>query len=629
MKTWLTAGSLRSLVMILSRKKKRLIAQGCDVIAVPIVLWAAYAMRLSDWWPAFWLVNGSYIFVILPLLAIPIFAKLGLYRVITRAVGLGFLKLSALASGLAALAIYGLMYFLDLKIPRSVPIIFGLSFWAYITSSRLTAKHFLDWLVSKDTPKENVLIFGAGSAGTELVYSLGHGSNIAVKGFIDDDPMLQGATVFGSEIFPRDQIRILVERHSIRTILLAIPSASRSQRRDIIETFEDLPVKVKTVPTMSEIVRGARIESLKDIELNDLLGRDPVPPNPDLISRSIFKKSICVTGAGGSIGSEISRQCLLAGARRLVIFEISEYALYTIDQILNELRLQEGIDCDIVPVLGSVTNQELVDRTFKLYQVETVYHAAAYKHVPLVEANPIEGLHNNLFGTQVTATAAMNNGVDRFILISSDKAVRPTNVMGASKRVAELIVQDLAIQENQMTIFTMVRFGNVLGSSGSVVPLFKKQIEYGGPITVTDPNVSRFFMSVAEASSLVIQAGSMAKGGEVFLLDMGQSILIAELAKLMISLSGLSLKTDDRPNGDIEIRFTGLRPGEKLKEELLIDGSADPSDHPKIRLIRELGIARKDLKILIQGLERAVRNSDEKSLMDLLMDPAIGFTRAK
>jgi FlaA1/EpsC-like NDP-sugar epimerase len=628
MKNGWPGGSLGPLVIDLSRRTKRLIAQGCDFIAIQIVLWAAYAMRLSDWWPSSWLIAGSYVFIILPLLAIPIFAKLGLYQAITRAVGPGFLKLSTLATGIAVLEIYGLMYWLELQIPRSVPIIFGLSFWVYLTSSRLTAKHFLVWLTSDRIVKENVLIYGAGSAGTQLVYSLGQGSDIAVRGFVDDDPKLQGATLFGLEIFPRDEIKTLIKRKNIGTILLAIPSASRSQRRGIIESLKDLPIKIKTIPSISEIISDTRIESLKDIDLNDLLGRDPVPANPDLISRSILKKSICVTGAGGSIGSEISRQCLLAGAKRLVIFEISEYALYLIDQNLKSLCVREGLECEIVPVLGTVINKELIDRIFRLYEVQTVYHAAAYKHVPLVELNPFEGLHNNLFGTQVTATAAMDNGVERFILISSDKAVRPTNVMGASKRVAELVLQELAIRGDQGTIFSMVRFGNVLGSSGSVVPLFKKQIEHGGPVTVTDPRVRRFFMSVAEASSLVIQAGSMAKGGEVFLLDMGQSILIADLAKLMISLSGFSLKTDERPDGDIELQFTGLRPGEKLTEELLVDGSSAPSEHPKILSTREVGMPAKDLKILVQGLERAVRNSDKKSLLCFLKDPAIGFTEA-
>ncbi|MEK9848527.1 MAG: nucleoside-diphosphate sugar epimerase/dehydratase [Rhodospirillaceae bacterium] len=615
----------RYLILNLSRSAKRIVMMVTDAVAITIILWIAYSMHIADWKFQLWLDHERLILFFIVPVAISVFTALGIYNVLMRAVGYRFISLVAISTLCVVLALYSLAFLTEVEIPDLMPIIFGMIQWAYLCASRLIAQRLFFWLTKGYSLQQGVLIYGAGSAGRQLFSSLERAPDLKVKGFIDDNPELQGATIAGVKIFSLFETGPLIKRESIKAILLALPTASRDQRRKIFSSLKVYPVKIKTIPTISEIVDGVEIGFLKDIDLDDLLGRDPVAQDQFLISKSVYKKSICITGGGGTIGSQIAQQCVKNGARRLIIVENSEYALYGIEQKLGELLTQEAIDCELVMVLGSVTKKGFLGKIFLDYGVETVYHAAAHKHVPLVELNPFEGVYNNSFGTQAAAMAAMDNGVKNFVLISSDKAVNPTNVMGASKRVAELILQDLAAQKGHQTIFSIVRFGNVLGSSGSVVPLFKEQIERGGPLTVTHPDITRYFMSAVEASSLVIQAGSMAKGGEVFLLDMGKPVLIKDLAELMVKLSGLSLKTPETPEGDIAIEYTGLRRGEKLFEELLIGGSALKTDHPKIYFAHEEMVSGEVLKRFFEDLEAAIETSNTEKLKKVLKMMVPGY----
>lgn len=477
--------------------------------------------------------------------------------------------------------------------------------------------------------KKKVLIYGAGSAGRQLALALRSSESHHVVGFIDQDKTIVGTMIMGLNVYDALIIDNIVEKYNVGQVLLAIPSASRAKRKQILGSLMHLSAEVLTIPNMEDIVEGrAKIDELKDVEVEDLLGRDPVSPQQSLMEANIKDKVVMVTGAGGSIGSELCRQIVRQKPKALVLFELSEFGLYQIDRELNNLVEREGLSLQVIPLLGSVQRINRLATTMKSFNVQTVYHAAAYKHVPLVEYNVVEGVRNNIFGTYYAAKAAIEAKVESFVLISTDKAVRPTNVMGTTKRVSELGLQALATQQNALengTRFCMVRFGNVLGSSGSVIPLFKKQIAVGGPVTVTHEDIIRYFMTIPEAAQLVIQAGAMGKGGDVFVLDMGEPVRIADLARNLIQLSGLEVKNSDNPYGDIAIEFSGLRPGEKLYEELLIGDNVQETAHPRIMTALETYLPIDEYLELLEKLDHACHNFNHAEIRQLLLDAPTGF----
>ena len=609
----------------LSRQMKRSIMIASDLVLLPFALWAAVILRLGIWPPHF---NGLVSMMLMaPLVAIPVLMRLGLYRAITRyaedhvlitvvkGVTLSVLILSA------ADALFGID-----GLPRSAFLIYwGISV-IYITSSRMLVRAYF----RKDTwsgceARRVVLIYGAGETGIKLAAALSAGNHIVVRAYIDDKLELQGSDIAGVRVFSLKSLDMLFAHEDIDSVLLAIPSTSRKRRSEIIRALAQYKVPVKTIPSMLDLVNGlATVDEIREVEIEDLLGRDAAQPVNRLLKQCIEGKTVMVTGAGGSIGSELCRQILIHGPTQLVLFEKSEFALYQIEQELNLANLAQGRDIKLVPILGSVTHQNRVEHVMRAFHVQTVYHAAAYKHVPMVEHNMIEGVLNNVFGTWRTAEAAKSAGVETFVLISTDKAVRPTNVMGASKRFAELVLQALS-REGGFTRFCMVRFGNVLGSSGSVVPLFKKQIENGGPLTVTHPEITRYFMTIPEAAALVLQAGAMGQGGDVFVLDMGVPIKIAELARKMIHLSGMEVRDDLNLEGDIEIQFSGLRPGEKLYEELLIGDNVTGTEHPLIMRAEEMELPWSFLQKKLQQVDVASHQFDCQTVMDVLLEVVDGY----
>lgn len=487
---------------------------------------------------------------------------------------------------------------------------------------------FLQWKSRSHDSLKKVVIYGAGAAGAELAETLQVGHEFLPVAFIDDKHALHGSEIRGLKVYPTSELDELINKCGAGEVLLAVPSAPRARRRAIMEFLQSKPIHVRTVPDLSEIVSGrSQVHELKDISIEDILGRDPIPPNELLLKACITGKTVMVTGAGGSIGSELCRQILKLRPLRLILFEACEFALYTIDQELKKYRAsrrKELWKVKIIPLLGTVTNQRKVELIISTFGVNTLYHAAAYKHVPLVEYNPIEGVKNNIFGTWRTAAAARKQGVDTFVLVSTDKAVRPTNVMGATKRMAELVVQGLA-RQTQSTRFSMVRFGNVLGSSGSVVPLFRQQIRSGGPVTLTHPEMTRYFMTIPEASQLVIQAGAMGSSGEVFVLDMGEPVRIEDLARRMVALSGLSVQDSDNPNGDIRIEITNIRPGEKLHEELLLGDSITTTGHPRIMRAREVELPWTRVMNILDQLETASDRFDTYAVRRILMANVAGY----
>jgi len=473
--------------------------------------------------------------------------------------------------------------------------------------------------------RQNVLIYGAGSAGIQLATALSYSRELRPIAFIDDDPGLSNHHIIGMKVHTSSELEQLIISMNIKEVLLAIPSISRIQRNKIINRLESYPVLVRSVPGVSELAQGnLNIDDLNVVGIDDLLGRDPVPPNQNYIRSNITNKVVMITGAGGSIGSELCRQIMQLQPNKIVLFEQNEFSLYAIDQELIGMKL----DIDIVPILGSILNASLVEQVCCKFDVQTIYHAAAYKHVPMIELNNFSGVDNNIFGTLSCAEAASLANVETFVLISTDKAVRPTNTMGATKRFAEMILQAISQKyqgKGNATNFSMVRFGNVLDSSGSVIPLFKKQIKNGGPVTVTDPEIIRYFMTIPEAAQLVIQAGAMSKGGDVFLLDMGEPVKILDLAKKMIRLSGLEVKDNDNPNGDIEILFTGLRPGEKLYEELLIGDNALTTEHKLILRSEEEMLPWSELEVILHKLKIAVDEQNFKGVRELLVETVHGY----
>lgn len=480
-----------------------------------------------------------------------------------------------------------------------------------------------------------VLIYGAGSAGRELAFALRQSETYRVIGFVDEDKTLQNTMLMGYRVYTADNAIKAIRKHEVKKILLAIPSASNKRRKEVLDRISKLPVEIQTVPDMKDILTGkAKIDELKEVPIGDLLGRDPVQPQQVLMEANIKNQVVMVTGAGGSIGSELCRQILNYSPKSLILFELSEFALYQVHSELSQIIKAKKLNIVVVPLVGSVQRQNRLETTMKAFEVDTVYHAAAYKHVPLVEYNVVEGVRNNVFGTYYTAQAAIDAGVKNFVLISTDKAVRPTNVMGATKRMAELGLQALAEQQNRIresnpnlgTRFCMVRFGNVLGSSGSVIPVFKRQIEKREPITVTHKDITRYFMTIPEAAQLVIQAGAMGKGGDVFVLDMGEPVKIVDLAKNLVYLSGLEVKDENNPHGDIEILFTGLRPGEKLYEELLIgDDNVSETAHARIMTAQESYLPLKDYETLIDKLDVACHNFQHEVIRRLLLEAPTGF----
>ncbi|MGM0906934.1 MAG: polysaccharide biosynthesis protein [Pseudomonadota bacterium] len=609
--------------MQLPRNIKRGIGLCVDIGSMTVAMFAAYLLSFDAIVPlrwSQWLILGGLV-LCLTLFA---FTRFGLYRAVVRYVGFKVLSLVFLTVVLSGALLFIGALWMGIELPVSAIVNYVLiAFWL-TGGSRLIVREAYQRAMSRK--KDRVIIYGAGSAGRQLAQALANGDDFHPVMFVDDDAALQQTSVLGLKVVSPEDINHVIRELDIQRILLALPGTPRSRRRQILEVLESLPVKVQTVPGMADMVNGdLSIDQLQDVKVEDLLGRDPVVPVPQLMEKHITGQTVLVTGAGGSIGAELCRQILKQRPKTLVLYELSEFALYAIERELTQICLQHGIGAEIIPVIGTVQRRNRIETVLRAFTVDTVYHAAAYKHVPLVEYNMVEGVRNNVFGTWHTAEAAISAGVKQFVLISTDKAVRPTNVMGTTKRLSELVLQGLA-KRQASTRFSMVRFGNVLGSSGSVVPLFKEQIEQGGPVTVTHPDITRFFMTIPEAAQLVIQAGTMGHSGSVFVLDMGDSVKIVDLARKMIRLSGLEEKTSKNPHGDIEIEFTGLRPGEKLYEELLIGDNVEASDHPRILRANEQALSWDEMERLLTLLDDACQRFAIDELRQLLLDAPTGYT---
>ena len=590
-------------VIALNRASKRLVVIALDLLLALITVWLAFHLRLDQ--IGFAEQKQIFVYVLAPVLAVPIFIRFGLYRAIFRYTGM-----AAMATLVKAVGIYAVLFFASLLffkwdgVPRSVGLIQPLLFLILVGGSRAVARFWLAGLSGKSRHSEGrLLIYGAGEAGVQTASALAMNRQFFLLGFVDDDNSKVGGSINGVDIIGADDVAETVERMGVTDILLAIPSLGRSQRNDIIARLRSLPVHVRTLPGMGDLASGrVTLQDFQELDVEDLLGRTPVAPDRTLLASNLADKAVLVSGAGGSIGGELCRQIVAEKPSKLILLDHNEFGLYTIHSELLHICAEQNLTVELVPLLASVRNFDRLQEIFLLYRPATVYHAAAYKHVPLVESNFTEGVQNNIFGTLNMARAAIESKVTHFVLVSTDKAVRPTNVMGATKRIAELVLQALAASTNlqfdlpdgaktvevrNSTLFAMVRFGNVLGSSGSVVPLFRKQLVSGGPITITHLDVTRFFMTIPEAAQLVLQAGAMAKGGDVFVLDMGQPVKILDLARRMAQLSGLTLRDENNPEGDIDIEVTGLRPGEKLYEELLIGDNAEGTDHERIMKAHE------------------------------------------
>lgn len=618
---------MQSKILGWPRTTKRLVVVGLDVVLALAATWIAFTLRLdalhqpagSQWW----------VYALAPALAIPVFVRFGLYRAIFRYTGQ-----AALIATAQAVAVYGGLLLAVLlwqqwpNVPRSLGVLQPLIYLLLVGASRAIARFWLAGLSqSRNRVEGRLLIFGAGTAGVQTASALGVSGQFVLLGFVDDDEAKVGRSINGVPVFASASVPTVVARQGVTDILLALPSATRERRNKIIESLRALPVHIRTLPGMADLATGrVTVQDFKELDIEDLLGRDPVPPNTALLARNLADKVVLVTGAGGSIGSELCRQILQEKPRQLLLLDHNEFGLYSIHQELLGLCQAQELNVELLPLLGSVTNPQRLHEVCRLYRPATVYHAAAYKHVPMVESNPAEGIVNNVFGTLNMARAARDNGVAHFVLVSTDKAVRPTNVMGASKRMAELVLLALAAESDQGSIcFGMVRFGNVLGSSGSVVPLFRSQLGRGGPLTVTHPEVTRYFMTIPEAAQLVLQAGAMATGGDVFVLDMSEPVKIMDLARRMVELSGMSVRDAAHPDGDIEIAITGLRPGEKLYEELLIGDNPAPTSHPRIMKAHEDYMAWPVLDAHLQTLRRAAESSDVAAIKAVLQTCVHGY----
>jgi len=624
-----------------------------DALICTFSVWLAFGLRLDQWRPF----EGRQWIVLIAAIgfSLPLFISFGLYRAIFRYVGS-----VALASMVRVFVSYTFLFFCVFTligvdgIPRSIGVIQPLLLFVGIGTSRYFVRYWLGGInnVQKSfhRPQSVALIYGAGSAGRQLAAGLSNNREMLVKGFIDDDPRLQGNTINGLSVYPNADLIDLVLRLDVTDVLLAVPSGNQTRRSEIIHSLSEVGVRVRTLPTLADVASGrVRISDLHDLDMNDLLGRKVVPPDIDLLEKNIRNKVVLVTGAGGSIGSELCRQIIRFSPKSLILIDSSEHSLYLIYEELKKVLIGlegsnsrdleshdkfdflpcQALSVELVPRLASVRDRDLLLKIFQSYHPDAVFHAAAYKHVPLVEQNPAEGIRNNVFGTFTCAQVSLECGVPHFILVSTDKAVRPTNVMGASKRIAELVLQamaDIALKGDHSTNFSIVRFGNVLGSSGSVAPLFSAQIAAGGPITLTHSEVTRYFMTIPEAAQLVIQASAMAAGGDVFVLDMGEPVRIYDLAVKMVYLSGLLVKDKDKPHGDIEIEVTGLRPGEKLYEELLIGDNPQPTAHPKIMKAHEEFLPWGDLQVELENLNVALDTNDANLIVSMLKKLVPGYT---
>lgn len=641
---------LRQSLLHLSRREKRVLQLAVDVVLIWIALWLSFAVRVGSWDAARPFSGHGWLFLLAPVIALPIFIRLGMYRAVMRYVGNDALVTIAKAVTLSALVLSLAVYWYrgpTALVPRSMVFNYWWLSLLLLGGLRLTMRQFFigDWFepiarrrdIESGTSK--VAIYGAGAAGNQLVAALRLGKAMRPAAFIDDDSGIATRTIAGLRVYSPKHIQQMINETGVTEVLLAMPSIPRARRREILEALEPYALHVRSIPGFMDLASGrVKVEDLQEVDIADLLGRDAVPPRQDLFERCIKNQVVLVTGAGGSIGSELCRQILASGARTLLLFEHSEFNLYSIHGELQQRIERESLPIKLVPILGSIRNFERLLDILQTWRVNTVYHAAAYKHVPMVEHNVAEGVLNNLVGTLNAAQASIRAGVANFVLISTDKAVRPTNVMGSTKRLAEMVLQalsresapvlfadDSGVHHVNKTRFTMVRFGNVLGSSGSVIPLFREQIKRGGPVTVTHPNITRYFMTIPEAAQLVIQAGSLGQGGDVFVLDMGEPVKIADLAEKMIRLSGLTVRDERSPHGDIGIEFTGLRPGEKLYEELLIGEDVKPTEHPMIMRAEEDMLPWDELKGRLQELLAAVSEDDYARVRMLLRETVHGY----
>lgn len=623
-------------VLGLSRNIKASILITIDSVFVLMALWMAFSLRLGEFYipkQSIWI-----LFATCPVLATPIFIKLGLYRAIIRYIGVRVLWTIVQAVTLYTLLLTMVVFLYGTSIglvPRTVPLVNGLILLLITGGTRFIARWWLSDIystssgnVAKESCTKKVIIYGAGNAGVQLASALEYGHDFKAIAFIDDDKRLHKQKVNGLQIYPLSSLADLIKQYRLTELLLALPSATRRRRSEIIRLLEPYPVHVRTMPGLSDIAQGKiKFDELQEVDIADLLGRDAVAPDQMLLHANITDKVVMITGAGGSIGSELCRQIIGLKPAKCILFEANEFALYSIDKELRNAQIRQNIenDFEILSLLGTVTDEVRVNKVCSTFKVQTLYHSAAYKHVPIVEQNPAEAIKNNIMGTLSLARAAIATQVEAFVLISTDKAVRPTNIMGATKRFAELILQGLSLSNDYNTHFTIVRFGNVLDSSGSVIPLFREQIACGGPVTVTDSRIIRYFMTIAEAAQLVIQAGAMGQGGDVFILDMGEPIRIIELAKRMIRLSGLEIKDKEHPEGEIEISLTTLRPGEKLYEELLIGDKVSKTTHCRIMRAEEDIIPWDVLSVKLDKLTESLKKDDFKMMQDVLKDSVYGF----
>nr|WP_225422454.1 nucleoside-diphosphate sugar epimerase/dehydratase [Pseudomonas huaxiensis] len=643
---------LRAMLLGLPRRQKRLLQVLTDVVLVWGALWLAFVVRLGIDEMANPIRDHLWLFISAQIIAIPLFIRFGMYRAVMRYFGNDALIAIIKAVSLSALILGVVVYWYSNHqnvVPRSIIFNYWWLSLILVGGLRLAMRQYFlgDWFTAaqhvpftnRDDGLPKVAIYGAGSAGNQLVAALRLGKMMRPVAFIDDDNSIADRVISGLQVYKPRHLQKMIDRTGAQEILLAIPSVTRVRRREILGFLEEFPLHVRSVPGFMDLASGrVKVDDIQEVDIADLLGRDAVPAQEDLLERCISDQSVMVTGAGGSIGSELCRQILGLQPRILLLFEHSEFNLYSILSELEQRVRRESLPTKILPILGSVRNQGQLLDIMKTWRVDTVYHAAAYKHVPMVEHNIAEGVLNNVIGTLNTAQAALQAGIANFVLISTDKAVRPTNVMGSTKRLAEMTLQALSrelapvlfgdkgnVSQVNKTRFTMVRFGNVLGSSGSVIPLFHKQIKSGGPLTVTHPNITRYFMTIPEAAQLVIQAGSMGQGGDVFVLDMGEPVRIIELAEKMIHLSGLSVRSDRNPHGDIAIEFTGLRPGEKLYEELLIGDNVAATRHPMIMTANEDYLSWDVLKERLSELLRAIEADDYNRVRQLLRETVSGY----
>lgn len=612
------------IVKTLPRRSKQSISVIFDIAALWFTLWLAFVLRLEViFWP-----EGmqKVLFIAAPLIAIPFFMHFGLYHAIIRYTGL--YALQTIAKAIMAYGVIFAILIIGFKlegVPRSIGLLQPLLFLILIAMSRALIRFWLN--PDRTTIKSNaeqLIIYGAGAAGIQIAHALNHAKHYHIIGFMDDDVSLQGKTINGWRVFKPQALDHLIAREGAQGVLLALPSISRVRRMEIVESLRRRGLHVRSLPSLSDLANGMMsMEDIQELGADDLLGRAAITPDCHLLQKHITNKTVMVTGAGGSIGGELCRQILSLNPSQLLLLDHNEFGLYTIHQELQS-RKESDSNTQLIPLLASVRDKVRLKAIFDAWKPYAVYHAAAYKHVPMVEHNVSEGVATNIIGTLTAAQAAQAAGVSYFVLISTDKAVRPTNIMGATKRVAELILQALA-SENTSTIFTMVRFGNVLDSSGSVVPLFRRQIKEGGPVTLTHPEVTRYFMTIPEAAQLVIQAAAMAQGGEVFVLDMGEPIKIADLAKRMIELSGFTVQDESKTEGEIEIRITGLRPGEKLYEELLIGNEPKPSRHERIMMANESLLGWQALNEAIDELKQHALHNQVTKIRELLSRLVDGY----